>query len=453
MPLSFLLLPSFDTYVFPVLPVVANVNAEPVFIIIMNLFNLFLLGLYFSENKSQELRYTLLLALICGLGLATKINFLIILFSALLLVPLRQKILFIIISALSFFFFTIPIFSRYPQLFQWITDMVGHSSRYGTGSAGFIDEKLFFYYLKIMISVDGFFIFSALGLWIFSSINLIRNHRNRESRFLWILSFCCLLHIAATAKHFSFHYLLPGLALFNSMFFLFYLHFKNQIKLLKPLTMTFIVVFAGISILYTIPYYKKLHVLTKDISHFNAIIEQNYPACNIIPATTGDIDFFLNKQEALQRANGSAFRLEGQDLFNLYPDSYYFFSEEVTDPNPQVESYGIWNYQQRVYGEDIKNANSCVIFTKYTSDFSSYPYQVNQVAQSKYLSAYLLIDSTEKQANELFLQAMDALKKENYQQALALGIKSKQLNYEPSGQLGYILTIIYHDLLKSRGLE
>ena len=447
--LSFLIMPSFDNGSFPVLPVVANVSAEPVFIIIMNLFNLFLLKLYFSENKSQELRHTLLLGLVCGLGLATKINFFIILLSALMLIPLRKKLLFIVVCLMSFVFCTWPIIGKYPQLFHWITDMLGHSSRYGMGPEGFIDWKSFLFYLNLMIRCDWFFILSALGLWIWSSIYVLKDHQNREVRFIWILSCCCLLHILATAKHFSFHYLLPGFSLFNLILLLFYLKQKIKYKILKPLTSVFILIFISACILYAIPYYKKLLVLTQDIRHFNDRLQAKYPPCAIIPSTTGDIDLFLNNQEVLQRANGTNFRLLSEDLYRLYPQSYYFFSEEVTAPDTNVESYGIWNFKQRVFADDIIATCPCSIFIKYASDFSSYPYQVRLLDQSKYLNAFLLINSTEKEATDLFSKALDSLKNGDYQQALVLGLRSRQLNYEPKGQLEYVLTIIYHDLLNS----
>jgi hypothetical protein len=342
--------------------------------------------------------------------------------------------------------------SKYPQLFQWIGGIVGHSSRYGVGSEKFIDWRSFFYYFRLMVHVDWFFILSALGLWTWSSICMIKDSQNRNVRFVWGLSFCCLLQIMATAKHFSIHYLLPGFGLFGSIFPLFYLSLNIKHKLLKPLTAAFIWVFVITCLFYTIPYYKKLLIFTQDIRDFNERISTKYPECSIIPTTTGDADFFLNKQEVLQRANGTNFRLESEDLFRLYPNSYYFFSEEVTDPNPNVESYGIWDFKKRIFADDIIPACPCAIFTKYASgDLSSYPYQVRLIEQSKYLNAYLLINSTEKLADYLFSKALESFKNGDYRQAFVLGMKSRQLNYEPRGQIEYFLNVSYQNLLKSQG--
>ncbi len=448
--LSFLIMPCFDNGSFPVLPVVANVSAEPVFIIIMNLFNLFVLGLYFAENKSQELRFLLFLAFICGLGLATKINFLIILLTALMIVPLRKKPLFFIACAASFVFCTIPIIPRYPLLFSWITDIVNHSSRYGSGDQKFIDWGSFVFYLKLMFHADWFFILTAIAMWTWSTIRLFSLRQDRDLRFIWTLSLWCLIDMAATAKHFSFHYLLPCFGLFSSIFVLFYLNQKERHQLSKPLAAIFILVFTCVCIFYAIPYGQRLKVLTDDIHQFNDTVNTKYPQCTVIPSTTGDIDFFLTNQEVMQRSNGTAFRLESEDLYRLYPHNYYFFSEEVTSPDPTVESYGIWNYKERVYADDILNSCPCTIFIKYASDLSEYPFQVRSIEHSKFLNAYLLTGSTEKEANYLFAKALEAFKKGNYQEALALGLKSRELNYEPRRQLEYILTIIYHDLMNSK---
>jgi len=450
--LFFLILPAIDTGNFPMLPLAADINAEVLFIVIMNLFNLCILGLYFSKEKSKELTFIILLAVICGLGMALKVYFFIIMFWIFMLIPHRQKALFVIIGVISFVFCTIPIISKYPQLLGMIIDMADHSSKYGWGPKNFVDWNSFAMNIHLMLRFDWFFIYSALGAWIWSSIHIIKDRQDRKACFVWGLSCCCLVFIAAVAKHFASRYLAPSFCLLGSIFPLIYLTEKARYKLFKPLTLAFILIFACTCILSAIPYYKKLLTFTHDIHQFYDKVTANYPACTIIPSTTGDIDFFINEQESMHRANGTAFRVEGDDLFRLYPNSYYFFSEEVTSPLNN-ESYGIWNYKQRVLGDDIINSCPCAIFIKYVSDFSAYPYQVHLIDQSKYLNAYLLINSTEKQANDLFSQSMESFKKGDYQQALVLGVQSRQLNYEPQGQLDYMLMIIYHDLLKSRGAQ
>jgi len=450
---AFLILPSFDNGNFPVLPVVANVSPEHFFIIIMNIFNLFLIKLYFSKDRPDKLGNIVILAAICGLGLAIKLNFLFVFLSALIVIPKLQKPVFIILSAMSFAFCTLPIIGEYPQFFQWIIDMVDHSAKYGTGVQKIIDWKSFFIYIDILMCSYWFFIFSALSLCIWGSVRIFKGDQDRKVRFIWALCFCALLHFAATAKHFSLHYLVPCFGLFSPTFLLFYFYQKDKLSSFKLLTAVFILIFIAVSTCYSIPYYKKLLVLSQDIRDLKARVSTKYPECVLIPSTTGNRELFFNKEEALHRADGYTFRMESEDLLRLYPQSYYFYSEEYSSSDPNVESYGIWNFKQRVFADDIISTCPCAILIKYISNMSPYPYQVRLLDHSKYLNAFLLVNSTEKEATELFSQTFDFFDRGDYQQALVLALKSKQLNYEPGNQLDYMLSKIYADLLKSRNLN
>jgi hypothetical protein len=244
---------------------------------------------------------------------------------------------------------------------------------------------------------------------------------------------------------------MPAFGFFSLLFLLFYLDQKTKSKTVMPLTAAFILIFISVCVFYAVPYYEKLQVFSQDIRNLNERVNAQYSQCTIIPSTTGDMNFFLSQEEGLLRANATVAKTESEDLFSLYPHSYYFYSEEFTNPDPLTESYGIWNAKQRVFADDILTACPCAVFIKYKSDFSFYPYQGHLVDQSKYLNAFLMIGSTEKEANELFSQTLDSYKKGNYQQALILGLKSRQLNYEPRRQLEYILMMIYQDLLRSKG--
>ncbi len=447
--LSFLIMPSFDNGSFPVVPVVANVSAEPLFIIIMNLFNLSILALYFSKKSSRETLIVLFLAFVCGLGMGTKIDFIFILLSAFIIVPLRKKALFTAALVVFFIICTLPIVGKYLQLFSWIGMILGHSSLYGGGSKEFFDGKYFMAHLGIMIEFYWFFIFPALGLFIWSLVRMIKNWQDRNAFFIGTLSICCLLHFAVVANHFSAHYLLPCFALFAPMLVVFYLDQAANYRIVKPLTMVLILIFMGGHAVYTMAYYKKLQAFTHEIRQFGDKISVTYPQCTIIPSTSEDSLFFINEQEALHRGNAFTYRLESEDLYRLYPKSYYFFAEEVTSSEAN-ESYGIWNFKERVYADDILAASPCAIFVKYTTDFSLFPFQVRLLEKSKYLNALLVTGSTEKQAEYMFYLAIDSLKKKNYQQAMAWALKSRELNYKPRGQLEYLIKIIYNVLMKSQ---
>ena len=242
--LVLLTLPSFNSS-YPMLPIVANVTPEPLFIPIMNLFNLSILRLYFDQNHQKCFKNILLLSFFCGLGLATKLNFLPVFLGALIIVPWRNKFLFILICILSFIFWTIPIIQKYPMIWDFIKMMVLHTSRYGRGSETIIDWQSYLQYFKYMIHDYWFFIFSTLGLFLLSFSLLVKDRSNREVKFLGAVTLGLLLQFVVTAKHFSYHYLVPGFGLFGLvlLLFYFYLHQKAQCRNLKLLTIVFIGLF------------------------------------------------------------------------------------------------------------------------------------------------------------------------------------------------------------------
>jgi len=260
-----------------------------------------------------------------------------------------------------------------------------------------------------------------------------------------------LLQFVATAKHFSYHYLVPGFGLYGLILILFYFNLKNRINFrnLNFIVLIFILLFTTTYILRSVAYQNRLSNCTQDITKIKNKIQADRPYCTILPTWSSDTHIYLSKEHALYIANGTILYTESEDLSRLYPNFYYFYSEEITSSDPHMESYGIWSFKQRIFADDLINACPCAIFLTFTSNFSQYPYQVHLLDQSKYLSAFLLINSTEKEANDLFAQAMNSAKEGDYQRALMLGLKSRQLNYEPKGQLDYTLMAIYQALLKS----
>ena len=103
-----------------------------------------------------------------------------------------------------------------------------------------------------------------------------------------------MLNALVTAKHFSFHYLMPGFSLFASIYLLFYLLQKDKYAFIKPLAVIFIVVFLITWIVDLVPYYKKLADLSGDIRQFTGLISTKYQKCTIIPSTAEDVGVYLN---------------------------------------------------------------------------------------------------------------------------------------------------------------
>ena len=116
--LSYFSLKAFETSLPAIIPVISNVDAEHLLIVFSNLFNLSFMVPLFSKSSRQELIAVLMLCLVCGLGLATKFTFTAPVVVALIIIPWRLKILFIIGFILSFMLGTFPVICKYPLMFK-----------------------------------------------------------------------------------------------------------------------------------------------------------------------------------------------------------------------------------------------------------------------------------------------------------------------------------------------
>ena len=431
---------------FPFLPVITNLGAESFLVVIINLFNLAFLKLYFSESSREKLWATIFLSIICGLGFATKLTFLPLIISAFLIVPWKAKFTFIVVFILSFILGTISAIHKYHVLFNYIGNYAFHTGHYGLGPKGMINWSEFLEGSKLIIYNYWFFVLSTFLALLWSTIKIIKNPKNLSIRFLWVAALGSLLQYLLTAKHFAFHYLLPGLGIFSCIFVIFYLQRLKTNVLLKRLTILFIFLFLSFCVVQHLMYRTKMLKLSNDIHNFNFQIHSKYPDAIIIPASTISSNIYLTAKHGLFLGNYASVHKEDAELARLYPNSYYFNSER-TEPREREDGYGIRDfYGNRIFTDDLLRTTSPVIFIKLGSDFPEYAFNVHLIDKSKYLSAYLLVGTTEREAFNLFLLSEDLFNKGRYADAFALALKSRALNFEPKGKLEYLISMIYNQL-------
>jgi hypothetical protein len=151
---------------------VANrVSPEPLlFSISQGIIVVFLIYLY-SSKKERSLQLAIWLGILFGLGLATKVTFLPLIASFLILPKTSQRILAIVSSFLSFLIVTLPIISRYPIIYSWLYSILTHTGAYGSGEMGFIDFNTVWTSFKQWILEEPFYFFivlTSLFIYIFS---------------------------------------------------------------------------------------------------------------------------------------------------------------------------------------------------------------------------------------------------------------------------------------------
>ena len=172
--------------------------------------------------------------LLCGIGVATKLNFLPVLG---LLLFFKNKPFFIAVfcSLLGFLIGVVPIMSKIPEVLQWLVNIATHSGVHASGDAGiFVFPDFQWHSTKIQEAFPLYFIVLRLLLivlalqalyWCSDAVmRLCRLERARRwlseaslnalflrSKTPFILSLVCIAQTVFVLKHPGLHYLVPAL--------------------------------------------------------------------------------------------------------------------------------------------------------------------------------------------------------------------------------------------------
>jgi len=156
-------------------------------------------------------------AIISGLGLSMKFNFV-----SFLLLPLfmlrnwKEKGSYTFLTAVFFYLFTFPLFTKTSDFFRWIKALVLHSGVYGTGESNVLDLSQFLSHLgtiahekKILFTV----ILAGILILLASYLLPLRNKMKGSAlpSLLAGMLVAEILGIFIVAKHYSERYLIPEL--------------------------------------------------------------------------------------------------------------------------------------------------------------------------------------------------------------------------------------------------
>ena len=235
-----------------------------------------------STVSKEEVLSSLYWGFVCGLGVAVKLTFLPILIIPLIVLSWKNKGLFICVFAASFFVWTLPILSKYPRLWGWITGIVTHTGTHGSGDAGVIEIHSYCLSWKNIILQQWVFVsfaFAALALAVWK---LIDRKWDKGTFFLVVTVAGAFFQFSVVAKHPGAHYLLPGLGLFSVILALLYLQWPLHNILAKRVVIAFISIFILLGAWQANKYRLNLASFTKDLLSFNEHIRSKYQDCIII---------------------------------------------------------------------------------------------------------------------------------------------------------------------------
>ncbi len=160
-----------------------------------------------------------LTGVVLGFGIATKVTFLPLVLLLFVFAGARKKLIVLVSCAVSFVFFTLPIASRYGEMFNWFESIAIHQGHYGQGPAGLPPLKELFSNTGSLFREEPLlFISLALGIACalfvtFSKDDSEPGPKRTIQKFLWSACLIISVQIAITAKHPAAHYLLPSVVI------------------------------------------------------------------------------------------------------------------------------------------------------------------------------------------------------------------------------------------------
>jgi len=235
-----------------------RISPEPLLLFTGLLFVLILLKMAYDNNLSKSSHwYMIILALVCGFGVATKLTFIPLLIIPLFVLPkLRNKIGFLFLTGLGFVLWTWPIISQYKILFNWYYKIFTHTGYYGLGAPGIIDSGIYLQnIMNLFLRNPLFFLilfFSAGFIMIFGLSFSGKEKATRTNpwqdiyfRILAAITIAQLFAVLIVAKHFTDRYLLPVMSLSGFMLFLIFVYLQ-QLNYFSRVNIKKIVIFIGI---------------------------------------------------------------------------------------------------------------------------------------------------------------------------------------------------------------
>jgi len=318
-----------------------NVSVEPILVFTILLLIIAII-IYINKNRSERysLFYSIVFGVLCGLGMATKISFFPILVIPFLLIRhLKFKVLFILISILSFFIFVFPAFSseNADGFSVWVKDLLIHSGRYGTGTEDFVETSVYLQNVKTIFSKNLIFSVSYISLLIVFVLQFFVKYKSsiRSNKYFNLLCgtlIAMTLQIFIVAKHFSLYYMIPsymfsilGLFIINRIIISLYPNFfkiKNKKTFYYTCISIVIIVF---SVVQLRTMYKDRKYIANSRNEARKIIkslEENYG--NSIVVSTYECS---SREFALFLGSffgGTQHRAYMAILKEMYPNSFYY---------------------------------------------------------------------------------------------------------------------------------
>lgn len=415
----------------PTVPVIAHINAEPLMITIVNLLALALMRWQWKREESSEIRQVIILAVICGAGIATKFTFgPILLFPLILVLGWKKRFIFLGVTFLSFFVFVLPIWSRYPQVWAWLKPIFLLSK---------IPEKssldlwgwfhVYFSGWKLLWQEYGFllvFNILALGLLIY------RRRKKFFSAFDRVIlagTLTIFLQLAVVALHPGPQYLTAGLGVLGMVLAFSYLALREfNFRWVKFGGTVFLCIFILFQTVNAVAYAGKLSQQMQGLLSFYQDLRQKYPDYKFI-------GYYRSSGPEISLRFGDMvndMRVLGKELNQIYPQTFFF----------HPYTYRVSNFLFDLRMSRILSKSPYVIFEGSCGyPFEDGPYETELIGQSSRECAYRLIKSTEEEAFKWFILGDILRRKGAYDEAYLAYKKCLDLRFYRPTALAFLESV------------
>jgi hypothetical protein len=403
----------------PVLPVIANINAEPLLISVINLYAALVIKLFYARDDQEERWTTFALAFICGLALSVKFTAGTLWLIPFALLPGRRRWIFLLGALASFVVWTLPIITRYADMMKWVVGLFTRVGSHTSGKAGLVDFGIYIPALTRLISDRPVYFLTALMLGVAALLFWhIRRSKDKAVRFLLVIAGAAVFHYFLVARQPATHYMTPGFGLSGLLFFFAFLSWRLDHARREKAVLVFVVLVAFFEMFQALAYRQTAARFTREVLAFQERIHKEFAACQVIPyyRATG-------QEYALQFGDNIYLtRLLGEELNRLYPGRFSF----------EPFNYQVHSYTKLVRVSQLAQIKPCVLFQGPLYDFSIGPYVTEKIADGPGEYLYQLKSSDEDEAIKYYLMAQVLEEKGRLPEAYLLALHSRELKFQPS---------------------
>lgn len=168
----------------------------------------------YDNQKQENTKLILLMAVLSALMVATKISTLVILtVPFLVFAKARSKAVYLGATFFLILLFVSPVLGKLGIFANFLGKMATHTGQYGSGEAKMFDSTIYFQSLKMMLAKEFTFTLHVLLLPVGGVLIIKKGIHGTLKRIYIAIAVATIFQMLVVARHYSFHYLMPVFAL------------------------------------------------------------------------------------------------------------------------------------------------------------------------------------------------------------------------------------------------